>query len=158
MGRVVNVGEDAAKGGTIKPIPSGTIVTASVYAIDEVAVKSGANQGKPQLDVTFKIQGGEWNGREIRYQKLPLYESGGAWKLVSFAEAVGWPHKGGNVELPDNITSVLGKTLNIKLQEDAPNLRGQVFNSVSGYAPASDVQAAATPTADASPSWAALNK
>lgn len=154
MGRVINVGDDAySKGGDFKPIPTGTKVQASVFAIEEVSVKSGPNKGKPQLDVTFKVQGGEYNGREIRYQKIPLYDGPAAWKLVTFAEAVGWPSK--PVTIPDNLQSVLGTVLTIKVQEDAPNAKNQVFNSVSGFAKAED---GATVNSDtAAPSWGALN-
>ena len=155
MGRVINVSDEAYKGGDFKPIPHGTKVQATVYAIEEVAVKSGDNAGKPQLDLTFKVQGGEYNGREIRYQKIPLYDSPAAWKLVTFAEAVGWPHK--PVELPDNLQSVLGTQLTIRVNEDAPNQKNQVFNSVGGYAPA-DTDGGPTAASNAAPSWSNLNK
>jgi len=164
MGRTINVGQDAFAGGDFKPIPTGTKLQASVYAIEETTVRSetSPNYGKPQLDVTFKItEPGEFNGREIRYQKIPLYDGTGAWKLVSFAEAVGWKAGAGEgVELPDNLQSVLGKGLIIKVNEDAPNAKNQVFNSVGGFAPlgsASSSPAAASSPGAGAPSWAGLN-
>ena len=159
MGRVINVGSEAYKGGDIKPIPHGTKVQATVYAIEEVAVKSGDNAGKPQLDVTFKVQapGESYNGREIRFQKIPLYDSPAAWKLVTFAEAVGWKAENGKgVTIPDNLQEVLGTQLTIKVNEDAPNQKKQVFNSVGGYAKA-DTTGGSVPAATAAPSWGALN-
>lgn len=157
MGRTINVGTEAYGNGDFKPIPSGTKAVASVFAIEEVPVKTGDNAGQPQLDVTFKIQEGEFSGREIRYQKIPLYDGTTAWKLVTFAEAVGWKSDGGEVEIPDNIQSVLGKLLTIKIKEDAPNSQGKVFNSVSGYAPASVGAASAASSNVGAPSWANLN-
>jgi Protein of unknown function (DUF669). len=158
MSRVINVGQEAYKGGDYTPIPTGTQLIATVYAIEEVPVKSGPNQGKPQLDVTFKVQGGQYNGREIRYQKIPLYDGPAAWKLVTFADAVGWDTKPA-VQLPDNLQSVLGTSLMIKVREDEPNAKKQVFNSVTGYAKANGsaaTAAAASPTA--TPSWGSLTK
>lgn len=160
MARVINVGDDAyGKNGDYKPIPTGTKALATVFAIEEVEVKSGPNAGKPQLDLTFKIQGGEFNGREIRYQKIPLYDGPGAWKLTTFAEAVGWKAgKGQGVEIPDNLQEVLGKPLTIKINEKAPDAQKRVFNEVGGYAPASAAEAAQGGASDtAAPSWGALN-
>jgi hypothetical protein len=157
MGRVINVGEEAYKGGSFEPIPVGEKVVATVYAIEEVQVKSGNNAGKPQLDVTFKIQGGQYNGREIRFQKIPLYDGPAAWKLVTFAESVGWPTKP-SVTLPDNLQSVLGTPLVVKVgqQEDANK---RIWNTVTGFAKLDDSSQVGEPVAsqDAAPSWGALN-
>ncbi len=166
MGRVINVGEAAYSGSDFAPIPHGSKLRATVFAIEEVKVKSGENAGKDQLDLTFKIQqdfpytdenGKSYNakGREIRFQKIPLYDSKAAWKLVSFAEAVGWPTKP-SVELPDNLQSVLGSELIIKINEDAPNAKNQIYNSVGGYAKADGVTSTVSAEA-AAPSWGALN-
>lgn len=157
MGRVINVG-DENRGGSFDPIPVGEKVTATVYAIEEVAVKSGDNAGKPQLDVTFKVQGGEYNGREIRYQKIPLYDGPGAWKLVTFAEALGWTTKP-NVELPDNIQSVLGQSLIVKVgQQTEQGPQKRVFNTAAGFAKVgSGADPVASAATDAAPSWGALN-
>jgi len=161
MGRVINVGDKAFEGGgDFKPIPHGTKVQATVFAIEEVAVKSGDNAGKPQLVVTFKVQapGEEYNGREIRYQNIPLYDGPGAWKLTTFAEAVGWKAgKGAGVELPDNLQSVLGTPLTIKVNEKAPDAQKRIFNEVGGYAPAGVGGSAAPAATSAAPSWGGLN-
>jgi Protein of unknown function (DUF669). len=159
MGRVINVGSESFKGGEIKPIPQGTKVQATVYAIEEVAVKTGDNAGKPQLDVTFKVQepGQPYNGREIRFQKIPLYDNNAAWKLVTFAEAVGWKAEDGKgVSIPDNIQEVLGTQLTIKVNEKTPDAQGRVFNEVGGYAKA-DTTGGSVVASNATPSWGALN-
>lgn len=158
--RVVNVSPSANSNKEFKPIPNGTRVLASVYAIEEVAVKSGDNAGQPQLDITFKVQGGEYNGREIRYQKIPLYDGPGAWKLTTFAEALGWPHENGSVSLPDDWNTVLGQTLTIKVNEKAPDAQKRVFNEVGGYAPASAAPAEATggSVGGTAPAWGNLGR
>lgn len=160
MGRVINVGDDAYGKGDFKPIPSGTKLNVTVFAIEETTVRSqsSANFGQPQLDVTFKVQDGEYAGREIRYQKIPLYDGPSAWKLTTFAEAVGWKAgKGSGVELPDNVADVLGTALVIKVQEDAPNGKGQVFNSVNGFAPAGVGGSTEAQSSASVPSWSSLN-
>lgn len=155
MGRVVNVSDDAYKGGNFEPIPVGEKVTATVYSISEVPVKSGDNAGKSQLSVTFKIQGGEYNGREIRYENIPLYDGPSAWKLVTFAEAVGWPHK--PVTLPDNLQSVVGTPLVIKVGQRTDN-QNRIWNTAAGFAKVgTGADPAAVNAADAAPSWGALN-
>lgn len=155
MGRVINVGEDAYKGGSFEPIPVGEKVTATVYSIEEVAVKSGDNAGKSQLDVTFKIQGGEWNGREIRFQKIPLYDGNAAWKLVTFAEALGWTTKP-QVVLPDNLQSELGKSLVIKVGQQV-DAQKRTWNTAAGFAKVGSGAEATISASDAVPAWGALN-
>lgn len=173
MGRVINVGSDNRGGGEFAPIPHGTKLQATVFAIEEVAVKSGDNAGKPQLVLTFKVQEDfEWTdakgikqnarGREIRYQNIPLYDSPGAWKLVTFADAVGWGRDAdGNPNVPDtaDIASVLGTSLTIKVNEKAPDAQKRVFNEVGGYASAADGVAATNgQSAPEAPSWGGLNR
>lgn len=163
MGRVINVTGDNAesKSTDFQPIPAGTKVLATVYAVEETTVRSqeSANFGKPQLDITFKVQDDRWQGREIRYQKIPLYDGNAAWKLIAFADAVGWPHEGGVVELPDDFNTVLGKPLVIKVDVEPANAKNQVFNRVTGYAPASSFKpdAAGSTGASDAPSWGNLN-
>lgn len=134
MGRVIQVGEEAFKG-DFELIPNGTKLRMSVYDIDVVPVKSGANAGKEQIDLTVKVtEEGPYRGREIRYNKLPLYDSKGAWSLVAFAEAVGWKtEKGQGVEVPDNVREVLGTEFIGKVGVGQPDQQGRVFNRVNGY-------------------------
>ena len=159
--RVVNVSPSANQNREFKPIPHGTKLRAAVFAIEEVPVKSGDNAGQPQLNITFKItEAGEFNGREIRYSYIPLYDGPGAWKLTAFAEALGWKIEGGDVELPDNFQTVLGSELIVKVNEKAPDAQKRIFNEVGGYAPLSSQPGAAASTAgaNAAPSWGALGR
>jgi len=159
MARTVAVGDSAFTGGEFKVIPAGTKVEATVFSIDEVAVKTGANAGEPQLDITFKVQGGSWAGREIRYQKVPLYDGPAAWKLVTFAKAVGLPidEKTGQIQLPDSWTTLLGKPLTLKLGVQKDN-SGTDRNQVTGYAEAGNGDTGAPAATVDTPTWGGLNK
>jgi hypothetical protein len=157
MSRVVQVGEAAYEGsGEFKLIPAGEKLPATVFNIEEVPVASGDNAGKPQLNITFKVQGGEFNGREIRYQKIPLYDGAAAWKLVTFAKALGLPSdKDKGISLPDNIQELVGKPLMIKLSIQKDN-KGIDRNQVSGFGPLDD--SAVSAAAPSAPSWSSLNQ
>lgn len=160
MGRVINISnENRGSSGDFKPIPHGTKVIATVFRIEEVAVKGGQNAGKPQLEVDWKVQGGDHNGREIRFDYIPLYDGKSAWKLDTFAEAVGWnKDANGNVELPDNLQSTLGTPAEIRVTEKTPDAQNRIFNGVGGYAKASGSAAnEAASSSSATPSWSSLN-
>ena len=133
MGRVIPVG-DAAFGDSFEAIPVGTKLKVAVFDISETAVKSGENAGKPQLVVNFKVtEEGPYLGREIRYNNLPLYDGKGAWALVAFAEAVGWAtSKETGVDVPDNVSDVLGTELIIKVGIRSDQ-QGNVYNRSAGY-------------------------
>lgn len=141
MARVVQVG-DGAFGGNFEPIPVGTKLKVAVYEIEVVKVKSGDNAGKDQIDLTVKVtEDGEYKGREIKYNKLPLYDSKGAWALVAFAEAVGWKtEKGQGVAVPDDVSDALGTEFIAKIGQQAsqkidPNTNQPYMNNrVTGYA------------------------
>jgi hypothetical protein len=157
MARVVQVGAAAYEGsGDFKLIPQGEKVLATVFTIEEVPVASGDNAGKPQLNIAFKVQGGEFNGREIRFQKIPLYDGAAAWKLVTFAKALGLDadEKKG-INLPDNIQELLGRSLMIKVSIQKDN-KGIDRNQVSGFGPAEGT--ADGLSAPSAPQWSSLNK
>lgn len=112
MVRVINVGAENVGKGEFKLIPTGTKLRVAVYEIEEG--KTGPNSkypGEPQINYTAKVtEDGEFKGREIRYNRVPLHGKGGdAWKLATFADAVGWEtDDDGNVMVPDNVTDALG--------------------------------------------------
>lgn len=141
---VVQVGK--VESSTFTPIPVGTKLKVSVFDISRVPVKNGPNAGKDQLDVTVKVtEEGEYFGREIRYNKLPLYAGKGAWALTAFAEAVGWETSKDAeghtlVDVPDNLQEVLGTEFIGKIGQNTSNKEnpetGQKYinNQLSGYA------------------------
>jgi len=134
MSRVIQVGQEALAGtGEFKNIPVGTKLRVSVFDIEETQVQSGENKGKPQFVWTAKVtEDGEFKGREIRYNNVPLYKSNNAWVLASFADAVGWPtDEQGNIEVPDNLKDVLGTELIATIGERTNNTTGAVFNRVT---------------------------
>lgn len=108
MVRVINVGSEALekRGGDYKLIPTGTKLKVSLYEVEETVTGPNAKvgPGKPQLVYTAKVtEEGEFKGRELRYNYVPLHgEGGGQWKLVTFADALGWPvDDEGNVSIPE---------------------------------------------------------
>lgn len=141
---IIQVGNEKAFGnGAFEPIPTGTRLKVSVFDIEQTTVQNGDNKGKPQMVVTFKVtEDGEYKGRELRYNNIPLYGDGkNAFVLVTFAEAVGWKvSKEEGIDVPDNLNSVLGTELTVKVGQRASTKvnpeTGQPYinNTAGGYA------------------------
>lgn len=143
MARTIQVGEKAFGNGEFQPIPVGTKLRMAVFDIDETVVNSGDNKGKPQAVVTFKVtEDGEYKGRELRYNNVPLYGDGNnAWVLVSFAQAVGWKaERGEDLEIPDNLSTVLGTEIvgtvgqRASTKENPATGQPYINNTVTRYA------------------------
>lgn len=159
MSRTINVGYDAFEGQSFEPIPAGTLLPVIITDIEEVAVKSGPNEGKPQLRLTVTAFEGKYKGRKIMYENIPLYASKAAWKLVTFASAAGikTDPETGNIELPDSLGELLGTKVTVKVGVREPDNQGRVFNSVAQYRkyqPASGVTASSESKIS---SWDQLN-
>lgn len=150
MVRNIAVNPEAFEGqGEYAPIPNGSKVQATIFAIKEgVAGPNSKNPGKPQAEYTVKVvedfvfthtnEDGttkEVNarGREIKYNYFPLDGTvAHAWQLTAFADAVGWksdPTRG--VEVPDDLNEVLGTqvTIQVEAQPDR-NDPSKVYNRV----------------------------
>ena len=113
MVRVINVGAENIGRGEYKLIPTGTKLRVSVYEIEESLTGPNAKYpGEPQIVYTAKVtEEGEFKGREIRYNRVPLHSKGNdAFKLSTFADAVGWAvdEEEGAISVPDNLNEVLG--------------------------------------------------
>lgn len=123
MARSIAVDDKAIESnGAFTPIPDKAKLRVSVYDITETVVKKdGPNKGKAQAEFTVKVtEEGEFKGREIKYNYLPLYAgAGNAWFLVAFAEAVGWPidKDTKSVEVPDDLRDVLGTEFIATIQQ-----------------------------------------
>lgn len=159
MARVIKVGEDAF-GSDFTPIPVGSKLKVSVFDIKEgVTGPNSQNPGSPQFVFTAKVtEEGEFAGREIRYNYISLDpKAKGAWALVAFAESVGWPtSKENGVELPDDLTEVLGTEFIAKIGQTTGQ-DGNTYNRVTGYAPLRKGGVPATPPAEkAAKSWTEL--
>jgi hypothetical protein len=147
MVRVINVGAEAAKGrGEFKLIPSGTKLKVAVYEVEETVTGPNAKvgPGKAQLVYTAKVtEEGEWKGREIRFNYVPLHGEGNdGWKLVTFADAVGWEADDeGNVQIPDNVTDILGVEFVARIGQSKSNKINEatgepyINNTVNGTLP-----------------------
>lgn len=125
MPRVINVGAEAVakQGGEFTLIPAGTKLRGVVYEAEEgVSGPNAKRPGLPQLTYTFKVtEDGEFKGREVRYNRVPLHGEGGdTWKLITFAQAVGWPvSDDGEVEIPDNVLEVQGTEIVARVGQQA---------------------------------------
>lgn len=154
----IKVGDKAFGNGAFEPIPTGTRLRAVVFEIDQVKVKGGENAGKDQLQVTFKVtEEGPYKGRELRYNNVPLYDGKSAFVLVTFAEAVGWKvSKEEGIEVPDNLNSVLGTEISVKVGQRASQKvnpeTGEPYinNTAGGY---QKVRAQAEKPAAEKPTW-----
>lgn len=117
-----------------EPIPDKTVVEASIYEIS--LTKTGPNSknpDQPQLEIKFKVtEEGKYQGREIAYQRFPLYLNGAAWKTAQLFKAAGVPvTENGDVDFdPENPESIQGKIVRIKVGVTKPNDQGNVFNEV----------------------------
>lgn len=156
MVRNIAVNPEAFQGqGNFAPIPAGTKLQATIFAIKEgVAGPNSKNPGKPQAEYTVKIvedfefqatdEDGKTRtvnarGREIRYNYFPLDGTvAHAWQLTAFADAVGWPSsQERGVEVPDNLTDVLGTQVTVQVgQRVDQNDPAKVYNTVSRVAKA----------------------
>lgn len=144
MVREILVDDKAIEGsGDFTPIPEGAKLRVSIYDIEEtVTGQNSKNPGQPQAMFTVKVtEEGEYKGREVKYNYLPLYPgAGNGWFLVAFAEAVGWPVNKDTkaVSVPDNLRDVLGtevvavfrQTLSQKINPDTQ--KPYVNNNVKG--------------------------
>lgn len=151
MARVIAVNADAYGNGKFYPIPVGSKVRVAVFEIEETV--TGPNSkvpGTPQFVFTAKVvedfeftafdedTGAEVTqnakGREIKYNYISLDpNAAGAWALVAFADAVGWPtDKEKGVSLPDNLKEVLGTEFTAKIGQNKGQ-DGNVYNRVTGY-------------------------
>jgi hypothetical protein len=135
----IKVGDEAFGNGEFKLIPAGSKLRMSVFDTEVTTVKSESspNKGSKQLVVTAKVtEDGEFKGREIRYNNIPLYYSEkNAWVLVTFAEAVGWPVdlKDKSVDVPDNFQGILGTEF-VGTVGQRTGQNGTTYNTVSRYA------------------------
>jgi hypothetical protein len=140
---IIKVNEDAF-GGDFEPIPVGTKLQVSIFDIeDTVTGPNSKNPGQRQAVFTAKVtEDGQYKGREIRYNYIPLYaDAGNAWALVAFAEAVGWKtEKGKGVDVPDRLNGLLGVEFIAKIGQSASQKINEntglpyMNNRVTGYA------------------------
>lgn len=144
MVRSIGVDDKALEGtGDFQPIPNGAKLRVSVFEIEETVInKEGENKGKPQFVYTVKVtEDGEFKGREVKYNYVPLFAGAkNGWVLTAFAEAVGWKvdKDTKTVEVPDNLTDVLGTEFIAKFsQRESTKLnpatnKPYINNQVSG--------------------------
>jgi len=146
MVRVINVGAEALERGEFKLIPTGTKLRVALYEIEEGVTGPNAKYpGEPQITYTAKVtEEGEFKGREIRYNRVPLHNKGNdAFKLATFADALGWPidDETGDISVPDNLNESLGTEFVARIGQQKSNKINEatgepyINNTVSGTLP-----------------------
>jgi hypothetical protein len=149
MGRTVTVdGDDAASGGSFL-YPDGEYIgeIIDVQSAKDGYAKSGANKGKPAINVKFRWEEAQKDGhvgkKFVAWQvpDFPKFASGSAAFLYfQFYKALGvvFPKEGesGEVELPD-FDDILGQTIGVRLSvEEGDVSKGyKDRNKVSAFFP-----------------------
>ncbi len=112
------------------PLPKGTYPT-TIYAAEQVEVKSGENAGKPQLKVQLRVSEGQYeNARLFTY--VPLYTGKAFWKTQAFFTALGYDLKAGNFQVPE-IKDLLGRPIGAKVTVVSNSQTGDDENNVGGF-------------------------
>lgn len=148
MGRSFNnKAEDAKKaleGGGGKPLPTGEYL-AIISDVSDTVLKSQANAGKEALNLKLTITEsgtGQGVGRKVNAWRVPLFDKWGsgktAFEFFTFHKALGVDFsQDGEVDLPDN-DEILGQEIGVYLTIGEPNEKGQSYNEVGRWFPASD--------------------
>jgi hypothetical protein len=131
MGHTINFKADAleSKSGSMEPVPAGSY-NATLFDIKEETVRSGPNEGKPRLNVQFRISEGQHENRRV-FSYVPLYAANDAWKAASFFKSLGYDVKAGNFKVP-SIEDMLGKPIGVRVKVGS-DMNGQPRNEVGGF-------------------------
>lgn len=145
--------EKALEGGSVGPLPTGEYI----LRIDDVQDTKAANQGENKnLDalnlkmVVIEAGTGKGVGRKVSAFRVPLFDkwaSGNtAFEFFTFHKALGVDFsEDGEVDLPDN-EEILGQEIGAYLTIGEENAKGQRFNEVKRWFPASDGAKESVPT------------
>jgi hypothetical protein len=112
------------------PIPAGTY-TATVFEVKHVEVKNGANAGKPQYSVQFRIAEGQQENRRV-FTYIPLYAGKSEWKALAFFKALGYEPKPGEPFTIPTPADLAGKPIAVKVTL-VPDQNGGEENNVAGF-------------------------
>lgn len=132
MGISLNItSEDlaAAEAGSYSVVPAGSY-NATIYEAKLEQVKSGPNEGKPRLNIQFKLTGeGVENRRVFGY--VALYKAGDFWKTQAFFKALGYNMQAGTFEVP-NPADLAGKPIGVRVKV-GKDQDGNDRNEVAGF-------------------------
>jgi hypothetical protein len=152
--KITGITEDAlasassGSSGPMEVIPAGSY-NATVFDVKQEEVRSGPNEGKPRLNIQFRISDGKYENRRV-FAYVALYVAGDFWKTQSFFKAVGYDMKSGDFEVPET-NELTGKGVGVRVKV-GKDQNGQDRNEVGGFdkATADSLLGSmgATPTAD----------
>ena len=115
--------------GPMGAIPAGSY-NATIFDVKQEEVRSGPNEGKPRLNVQFRISDGQYENRRV-FAYIALYVAGDFWKTQSFFEALGYDMKSGDFEVPET-TELLGKAVGVRVKV-GKDQNGEDRNEVAGF-------------------------
>jgi hypothetical protein len=116
-------------GASLGAIPAGSY-NATVFDAKLEEVRSGPNEGKPRLNVQFRISDGQYENRRV-FAYIALYVAGDFWKTQSFFKALGYDMKSGDFEVPE-VTELLGKAIGVRVKV-GKDQNGEDRNEVAGF-------------------------
>jgi hypothetical protein len=131
--KITGITQDAlASGNTGAPlsaIPAGSY-NATLFDVKQEEVRSGPNEGKPRLNVQFRISGGQYENRRV-FSYIPLYVAGDFWKTKSFFSSLGYDMKSGDFEVPEPST-LAGSPIGVRVKV-GKDQNGEDRNEVAGF-------------------------
>lgn len=130
--------ENLSSNSSYEPVPAGSY-EATVYEAKQETVKAGPNEGKPRLNVQFRLSGPGVENRRV-FSYIPLYVANDAWKVASFFSALGYDVKAGAFKVPE-VTELLGKPISVRVKIGTDQ-NGQPRNEVGGFDKPADAAAA----------------
>lgn len=116
-------------GGSLGAIPAGSY-NATVFDAKLEEVRSGPNEGKPRLNIQFRISGGQYDNRRV-FSYIALYVAGDFWKTQSFFSSLGYDMKSGDFEVPD-VLELQGKAVGVRVKV-GKDQNGEDRNEVAGF-------------------------
>jgi len=129
----INIPSDlpaSSSGQSSTPVPAGNYPV-TVYEVKSETVKSGANAGKPRLNVQLRISEGQYENRRV-FVYIPLYVAGDFWKTQSFFESLGYDMKAGEFKVPE-VADLLGKPTVARVTVREAEGQYEAQNNVSGF-------------------------
>lgn len=114
---------------SLGPVPKGNY-NVTIFDVKTEEVKSGANAGKPRLNVQLKIADGQYENRRL-FVYIPLYVAGDFWKTQSFFEALGYSVKG-EFKTPSP-QDLMGKPLVARVTVREADGQYEADNNVAGF-------------------------
>lgn len=132
--KITGITEDAlttsqSSGAPLSAIPAGSY-NATIFDVKQEQVRSGPNEGKPRLNIQFRISSGQYENRRV-FAYIALYVAGDFWKTQSFFKALGYDMKSGDFEVPET-NDLLGKAIGVRVKV-GKDQNGEDRNEVAGF-------------------------